>query len=136
MNDHLEFKMRLDTGCEVHNLVTSHVVDRLQMQKHVAWKDEVLCTCLNGEQLLSVGTIILRWKGKRFRKVFATTFHIVDADALPWEVILGGKTIQEHGILTFAGFGGATIVFPKKKKGRQSLPPPCHNTCQCLQVFL
>lgn len=115
--DHMEFKMRLDTGCEIHNLITSQVVEQLRITDAVIWEEEVLCTCLNGEQLLSTGFVVLRWKGKRFRKVFTTTFHVIDAGLLPWEVILGAETIQQHGILKFAGFGGAIPVLPKKKKG-------------------
>jgi hypothetical protein len=115
----MEFKMRLDTGCEVHDLITRQVVYNLQLSDNVIPQDEAICACLNGEQLISTGKIVLRWKGKRFRKVFETTFYIIDKDVLPWQVILEAKTIHEHGILKFAGFGGYPIL-PKKTKGVQS----------------
>jgi hypothetical protein len=77
--------------------------------------DEVIGTCLNGEPILSIGTLELRWKGKSFRKIINTVFHVINGD-LPWEVVLGSKTIDEHRILEFAGFG-ALAVLPKKTKG-------------------
>jgi hypothetical protein len=109
--------MRLDTGCEVHNLITLQAVHRLHMSDNVIIHNESICTCLNGELLISMGTVILRWKGKRFRKIFTTAFHVIDGDTLPWDTILGAETIHEHGILKFAGFGGATHILPKKTKG-------------------
>jgi hypothetical protein len=77
-------------------------------------EEQSILTCLNGNELVSLGTIELRWKGKGFRKIFRTTFHVIGGDVLPWEVLLGAETIQKHSILKFAGFGG-TAVFPKKK---------------------
>lgn len=73
--------------------------------------------CLNGSSLSSVGTITLRWKGKRFRKIFTTTFHVFDGQSTTWQVILGAETIVEHGILKFAGFAGQSVfTLPKKIK--------------------
>ncbi|KAH8592646.1 hypothetical protein B0O99DRAFT_597082 [Bisporella sp. PMI_857] len=108
--------MRLDTGCEVYNLITLQTVHRLHMSDKVIIYSEPICTCLNGEQLISMGTLVLRWKGKRFRKIFTTVFHVINGDSLPWEVILGAETIHEHSILKFAGFGGASPILPKKTK--------------------
>ncbi|KAK0109282.1 hypothetical protein ONS96_003102 [Cadophora gregata f. sp. sojae] len=81
--------------------------------------------CLNGSPLPSIGTVTLRWKGKRFRKIFTTTFHVIDGESIPWQVILGSQTIIEHGIVKFAGFGGKSIIALRKetkdeKKGRES----------------
>lgn len=74
--------------------------------------------CLNGSSLSSIGTITLRWKGKRFRKIFTTTFHVIDGESIPWQIVLGSQTIIEHGIVKFAGFGGKNIIaLPKKTKG-------------------
>jgi hypothetical protein len=109
--------MRLDTGCEVHNLITLQAVQRLRMSDNMIIYNESICTCLNGELLISMGTLVLRWKGKRFRKIFSTVFHVIDGDTLPWDTILGAETIHEHGILKFAGFGGATHILPRKTKG-------------------
>jgi hypothetical protein len=112
--------MRLDTGCEVHNLITLQAVYRLHMSDNMTIHNESICTCLNGEQLISMGTLVLRWKGKRFRKIFTTLFHVINGDSLPWDVILGAETIDEHCILKFAGFGGASPILPKKTKGLKS----------------
>ena len=121
--------MTLDTGCEVHNLITLQAVCRLRMFDNMTINDESICTCLNGEQLISMATLILRWKGKCFRKIFTTLFHVIDGDSLPWDVILGAETIREHGILKFAGFGGARLILPKKTKGlKLNLP---FYMCQC-----
>lgn len=109
--------MRLDTGCEIHNLITHQAVHRLQLSQEIAIRNEAICICLNGQQLISMGTLDLCWKGKSFRKIFTTRFHVIDNDFLPWEVILGAETIHEHRILKFAGFAGATIIMPKQKKG-------------------
>ncbi|KAE8450288.1 hypothetical protein EG329_006716 [Mollisiaceae sp. DMI_Dod_QoI] len=108
--------MRLDTGCEVHNLITLQAVHKLNMSDNIIIRDESICTCLNGDELMSVGTIVLRWKGKRFRKIFTTVFHVINGNSLPWDVILGAETIHEHSILKFAGFGGAGPILPKKTK--------------------
>ncbi|KAE9365189.1 hypothetical protein N431DRAFT_518271 [Stipitochalara longipes BDJ] len=116
--EYVEFKMRLDTGCEIHNLITLQAVHRLHMFHELIVYNEPICTCLNGEQLTSMGTLVLRWKGKRFRKIFTTVFHVIDGDCLPWDVILGAETIQEHGILKFAGFGGA--ILPKRTKEQKA----------------
>lgn len=125
--------MRLDTGCEVHNLITLNAVYRLHMFDNMTTHSEPICTCLNGEQLISMGTLVLRWKGKCFRKIFTTVFHVIDGDALPWDVILGAKTIHEHKILKFAGFGGASPILPKKTKGLKSdLSFICVNAHSCI----
>ena len=112
----MAFKMRLDTGCEVHDLISWEVVDDLGMVDDIVSKEEAICSCLNGQQLFSVGSITLQWKGKGFRKIFKTTFHVIDRDVLPWQIILGAETIHQHGILQFAGFGGRPY-HPKEKKG-------------------
>ena len=117
MNRYVEFKMRLDTGCEVHNLITLQAVRKLHMSENIITHDEPICTCLNGEQLISMGTLVLRWKVKGFRKIFTTVFHVIDGDSLLWDVILGAEAIRKHGILKIAGFGGAIPVLPKKTKG-------------------
>ncbi|KAH8593913.1 hypothetical protein B0O99DRAFT_688343 [Bisporella sp. PMI_857] len=116
INNYVESKMRLDTGCEVYNLITLQTIHKLHMSDQVDICCEPICTCLNGEQLISMGTLVLRWKGKRFRKIFTTVFHVIDGNSLAWEVILGAETINEHSILKFAGFGGASPILPKKKK--------------------
>ncbi|KIM97199.1 hypothetical protein OIDMADRAFT_57834 [Oidiodendron maius Zn] len=120
VDDYVESKMRLDTGCEVHNLITLQVVNKLHMFDEVTVHNESICTCLNGEELISMGTLVLRWKGKRFRKIFTTVFHVINSDPLPWEVILSAETIEEHGILKFAGFGGVSPILPKKTREEQA----------------
>jgi hypothetical protein len=111
--------MRLDTGCDVHNLITREVLKTLKMSRAVASSSQVICICLNGNELISSGTILLRWKGKGFCKVFETTFHVIEGpngDELPWQVVLGGETIDQHKILRFMGFGGSCAIHPKAKK--------------------
>ncbi|KAG9228432.1 hypothetical protein BJ875DRAFT_477476 [Amylocarpus encephaloides] len=117
---YVDSKMRLDTGCEVHNLITLDVVRRLHLSDKVIIHSEPIFTCLNGEQFISTGAIVLRWKGKCFRKIFTTVFHVVNGDSLPWEIILGAETIREHSILKFAGFGGSTPILSKMTKGEKA----------------
>lgn len=111
-----EFKVKLDTGCEAHNLITIQALSELRMLDEVQALDEVICICLNGQEMRSSGTVILQWKGKGFRKIFNTHFHLVEEEVLPWEVILGGKMIHEHSILRFGGFG-ARCILPKMSNG-------------------
>ena len=108
--------MKLDTGCEVHNLITMQAVSELKMLAELQALDDVICICLNGQELRSTGSIMLQWRGKGFRKIFNTRFYIVEGDTLPWEVILCAKTIHEHSILKFCGFG-ARCILPKKSTG-------------------
>jgi hypothetical protein len=115
-NGYVECKMRLDTGLEQHDLISRQLVDELSVSNAIIIKPMSICVCLNGQELMSSGTINIRWKGKSFRKVFTTKFYVIDRDLLPWEVILGAATINEHKILKFAGFGGRAIL-PKKGKG-------------------
>ncbi|KAL5322064.1 hypothetical protein ACEPPN_010033 [Leptodophora sp. 'Broadleaf-Isolate-01'] len=118
LNTNIECKMVLDSGCDL-NLISARTLRDLLMIEYMDKNPEDLCVCLNGGNLSSIGTITLRWKGKQFRKIFTTTFHVIDGDgdSLPWQVILGADTIVEHGILKFAGFGGRRIpILPKKTK--------------------
>ncbi|KAH7350640.1 hypothetical protein BKA65DRAFT_549643 [Rhexocercosporidium sp. MPI-PUGE-AT-0058] len=120
LNIHIECKMTLDSGCDL-NLMSATTLRELLMFGNMNQYHDDLCVCLNGGNLSSIGTITLRWKGKRFRKIFTTTFHIIDGDSLPWDVILGADTIVEHGILKFAGFGSRRIpVLPKKTKDEKN----------------
>ena len=106
--------MALDTACAKYNLIARNiVVDRLDMEDLINPKQETILECLNGTKLVSSGTIFLQWKGKGFREIFKTEFHIVDDTN--WEVILGADTIRQHGILKFAGFG-ARAVIPRQTK--------------------
>ncbi|KAL5331147.1 hypothetical protein ACEPPN_000676 [Leptodophora sp. 'Broadleaf-Isolate-01'] len=108
--------MVLDSGCDL-NMISARTLRDLLMFEYMDKNLEDLCVCLNGGNLSSIGTITLRWKGKQFRKIFTTTFHVIDGDSLPWQVILGADTIIEHGILKFAGFGGRRIpILPKTTK--------------------
>jgi hypothetical protein len=112
----MDAKMILDTGCEAHNLISYQVIDDMHKAENIIQSAQPICICLNGETLVSMGTIILRWKGRGFRKIFETTFHIIEDNDLPWQVILGAETIRKESILTFMGFGGRTML-PKKTKG-------------------
>lgn len=120
LDSYIEFKMKLDSALEAHNLIALEVVTELGVNKDINLNQQAICHCLNGQQLVSIGTITLRWKGKDFRKIFQTTFHVIDShkhQVLPWQIILGAETIHEHGILKFAGFGGRAIL-PKEEKGK------------------
>jgi hypothetical protein len=110
----MELKMKLDTGCEEHNLITEQILHQYELWAFVSLGSHSILTCLDGNDLVSLGTIQLRWKCEGFRKIFRSTFHIIGGDILPWEVLLGARTIQDHGILKFAGFGGKAIM-PKFK---------------------
>jgi hypothetical protein len=110
--------MMLDTGCEAHNLITYQVVADILKAENIDRCAQPICICLNDETLVSMGTIKLCWKGRGFRKIFETTFHVIDGDSLPWQVILGAETIKKECILKFMGFGGRTIL-PKETKGIQ-----------------
>jgi hypothetical protein len=114
----IDVKMILDTGCEAYNLITYQVVDNMHKAEEINGSAEPICICLNGETLASMGTINLRWKGRGFRKIFETTFHVIGGDNMSWQVILGAETIKRECILKFMGFGGRTIL-PKKTKGIQ-----------------
>lgn len=113
MTETMEAKMILDTGCEAHNLIAYQVVNGMHKVESIMFSEQPICICLNGENLVSTGTIILRWKGRGFRKIFETTFHVIEEDTLPWQVILGAETIRKESILKFVGFGGRTVL-PKK----------------------
>ncbi|KAL2071857.1 hypothetical protein VTL71DRAFT_13092 [Oculimacula yallundae] len=108
--------MTLDTGCDF-DLISSQTLRDLSMSDKMDRNPQSICICLNGGQLSSIGTITLRWKGKRFRKTFITTFHVIDDSSFPCQVILGADTITENDIVKFAGFGGRKIpVLPKKTR--------------------
>jgi hypothetical protein len=114
--DTTDAKMILDSGCEIHNLISYQVVDDMHKTDSINYAAESICACLNGETLISMGTITLRWKGRGFRKIFETTFYVVGEDDVPWQVILGAETIRKESILKFTGFGGRTML-PRKSKG-------------------
>lgn len=114
----MDAKMILDTGCEAHNLISYQVIDDMHETQNIILSAQPICICLNGENLVSMGTVILRWKGRGFRKIFQTTFHVIEDNGLPWQVILGAETIRRESILKFMGFGGRTIL-PKKTKGKK-----------------
>ncbi|KAH8778355.1 hypothetical protein F5882DRAFT_519744 [Hyaloscypha sp. PMI_1271] len=114
-----DVKMILYTGCEAYNLIAYQVVDNMQKVEEINGSAEPICICLNGETLVSMGTINLRWKGRGFRKIFETTFHVIGGDNMSWQVILGAETIKRECILKFMGFGGRNIL-PKKSKDERA----------------
>ncbi|KAL3425098.1 hypothetical protein PVAG01_04379 [Phlyctema vagabunda] len=115
---YFDAKMKLDTGCEAHNLISLELIYELGLLGHVRVTEEAGCICLNGEELDFIGVITLQWKGKKFRKIFTTDFYVVGQDLLFWQVILGAETIHQHRILKFAGFGGWRPVLPKESKSK------------------
>ena len=104
--------MQLDTGCEVSNLIGPRVIEALGIPIPSDQNPAVIGVCLNGEELRSSGNIMLKWRAKGFRKVFTTRFEIVAGQDLPWDIILGAKTIREHNILKFGGFGLHAVPKP------------------------
>ena len=106
--------MQLDTGCEASNLIGPHVIEALGISTPPEQNAAVIGVCLNGQELRSGGNITLKWRAKGFRKVFTTRFEIVAGQDLPWDIILGAKTIREHNILRFGGFG--LHVVPKSDR--------------------
>lgn len=121
LSAHIECKMTLDTGSEL-NWITVETLHDIAMFNSMDRRHENNGICLNGSSLSSIGTITLRWKGKRFRKIFTTTFHVIDGESIPWQIVLGSQTIIEHGIVKFAGFGGKNIIaLPKKMKGEERM---------------
>jgi hypothetical protein len=112
--EYTDMMIQLDTGYDGDGLITYEAVkEHLELTNSMIPSHELICLCLNGQELRSKGDIVLRWKGEGFRKVFMTTFHVVDGEFLPYQMLLGAKTIREHGILKFAGFSGRAI-HPKK----------------------
>ncbi|TVY20320.1 hypothetical protein LARI1_G002094 [Lachnellula arida] len=107
--------IQLDSGYDGDGgLITYEAVkEHLELDDSVIPSEELVCLCLNGQELRSKGIITLRWKGEGFRKVFKTTFHVIEGEFLPFQMLLGAQAIHEHGILKFAGFGGRA-VHPKK----------------------
>ncbi|CAG8981762.1 hypothetical protein HYALB_00004704 [Hymenoscyphus albidus] len=97
LDRYFELKMMLDTGFEVHNLITWDAVCALQLTNEMNPRTAYIATCLNGEPLSSIGTLI-------------------DRVSLPWDLILGAQEIEEHGILSVAGFAGSKHILRKEKK--------------------
>jgi len=114
-------KMKLDTGCEAHDLVSSQAIRKLGLMAMIKFDRRPICVCLNGQELISVGTVELQWKGKSFRSIFSTQFEVIEGEVLPWDIVLGAKTIEKHGILKFCGFGGRRI-HPVQSEGEFSCP--------------
>ncbi|KAH7420116.1 hypothetical protein BKA64DRAFT_652413 [Cadophora sp. MPI-SDFR-AT-0126] len=116
LDGHIECKMTLDTGSDL-NWITLQTLRNIHMFSKMERYHEDVGICLNGSSLASIGTITLLWKGKQFRKIFTTKFHVIDGESIPWQIILGSETIIEHGIVKFAGFGGKSIIaLPKETK--------------------
>jgi len=114
-----QFKAFLDAGCYAGDLISSEVIAIIGCQDQVHPEDKIIGICLHGHPLRSLGTVVLRWEGVGFYKVFETLFHVVEGNSLPWQVILGANTCAKHNLLTIgaAAFGGScTPVFPKKEK--------------------
>jgi hypothetical protein len=79
--------MKLDTGCEAHDLISSYAINRLGLMTKVKDNERAICVCLNGEELVSQGTIELQWKGKSFRSIFTTSFEVIKCEVLPWDMV-------------------------------------------------
>lgn len=111
--------IQLDSGYDGNGgLITYEAVkEHLEMNDCIVPSEELVCLCLNGQELRSKGIITLRWKGEGFRKIFRTTFHVIEGEFLPFQMLLGAKALHEHRILKFAGFGGRA-VHPKKSTGQ------------------
>ncbi|KAH8648059.1 hypothetical protein BGZ60DRAFT_535191 [Tricladium varicosporioides] len=118
-----DMMIQLDTGYDGDGLITYEALeDHLNLINSMIPSDEVICLCLNGQELRSKGIIVLRWRGEGFRKVFKTTFHVIDGEFLPYQMLLGAKTIHKNGILKFAGFVGHAIHPKKSKKEKLNDP--------------
>jgi hypothetical protein len=112
-----EFKAILDAGCDAGDVISLQVVSDLLLWDKVQLCDKVIGVCLHGHELKSVGTIVLRWEGKGFYKIFETRFHVIQGDSLPWQVILGAATCAEHHLLTAGAYGGRRQILPARPKG-------------------
>jgi hypothetical protein len=64
--------IQLDSGYDSNGgLITYEAVkEHLDLTDSMIPSDEIICLCLNGQELRSNGIIVLRWKGEGFRKVF------------------------------------------------------------------
>jgi hypothetical protein len=114
-----KFKVVLDAGCHAGDLITSDVVVALNCMDKVQTCNEVIGMCLHGDGLKSIGTIVLRWEGVGFYKIFETRFHVLEGDCLPWQIILGAETCAAHNLLTVGAFAGSKRqVFPRKNKSK------------------
>jgi hypothetical protein len=49
--------------------------------------NEFIGICLHGHELRSIGTVILRWEGQGFYKIFQEGFHVIAGESLPWQII-------------------------------------------------
>lgn len=117
---HFEARMTLDTACKL-NLIAYKVLKRNKLEGSISrFKHDkrAILLCLNQGDLDAMGKIKLRWKAKRYHKIFRTTFYVIGKETQPFDVILGSKTIQEHGILKFAGFGAIAILRRKTKEDK------------------
>ena len=124
-----KFKAVLDAGCHAGDLITSDVVTALNCMDKIQSCNEVIGMCLHGDGLKSIGTIVLRWEGVGFYKIFETRFHVVEGDSLAWQIILGAETCAAHNLLTVGAFGGSKRqVFSKKDKSK-SIMSPRPSTC-------
>ena len=109
-------KAVLDAGCAVGDLVYARLIRNTGLWPYVHLKDEIIGICLNGTELHSVDTIMLRVEGRRMTKILDGCFYVVPGDKLPWEAILGASTCAEHHLLK-AGAFGSHAVLPKRTKG-------------------
>jgi hypothetical protein len=105
--------MRLDTGCEVHNLITLQAVYRLHMFDNMTIHNESICTCLNGEQLISMAYSSSAGKANAFAR--SSPLSSMSSMVIPFY----GMSFSVPK-LKFAGFGGASPILPKKTKGLKS----------------
>lgn len=113
----MTFKGILDTGCEAGDLISGEVVSALNLWSEVEFRHEVIGTCLNGSDLRSIGTLMLRVNGRGFRKIFNTRFYVVAGESLSWQVVLGASTCANHHLLQAGAYGSRTVQ-PKKSKGK------------------
>lgn len=114
----MTFKGILDTGCEVGDLISEEVVSALNLWSEVEFCHEVIGTCLNGGDLRSIGTLMLRVDGRSFRKTFRTRFYVIAGESLSWQVVLGASTCAHHHLFKASAYGGSRALQPKKSKGK------------------
>lgn len=114
------FKGILDSGCEGGDLISEEVISALDLWSEVECRHEVIGTCLNGSDLVSVGTIVLRVNGLGLCKIFNTRFYVVAGESLSWQVVLGASTCANHHLLKVGAYG-LRVVQPKKSKGEHHL---------------
>jgi hypothetical protein len=124
----MAFKGILDGGCAVGDLISEEVVSGLNSWSEVEFDHKVIGTCLNGDDIHSIGTLVLRVDGEGLCKILDIKFYVVPGDSLPWQVVLGASTCAKHHLLKVGAYGGREVPSKECKGKVLSLSLPFRTT--------